>query len=54
MIYEQNDEMIFVLGLKQTVGFREWLIEYSTSCSFDCVQMVAEKYYLNSNNLKVY
>lgn len=54
MIYELNDEMIFVLGLKQTVWFREWLIEYSTSCSFDCVKMMHEKYYLNSNDFKLY
>lgn len=29
-------------------------MEYSTSYSFDCVKMMAEKYYLNSNTFKFY
>lgn len=29
-------------------------MEYSTSCSFDRVKMMAENYYLNSNTFKFY
>lgn len=46
--------MIFISGLKQTVLFREWLIEYTTSCSFNGVKMMDEKYYLNSNSFEWY
>lgn len=54
MIDRLNDEVIFVSGLKQTGWCREWFIEYSSSCSSDCVKMMAERYGLNSNNFQLY